>query len=124
VRVLRDVSEADLAELYARALAMVYPSFGEGFGLPLVEAMASGCPVVASERPSLPEVGGDAALYASPDDPAELADRLLRVLRDPELRETMVARGARRAAELTWRRTAEQTVAVYEEALACRRRPE
>lgn len=114
IAVRRDVAEEDLVELYGRALALVYPSFGEGFGLPVLEAMACGCPVVTSDRSSLPEVGGDAALYASPEDPAAIADRLLRLLRDPALAGALAARGTARAASFTWRRTAEETLAVYE----------
>jgi alpha-1,3-rhamnosyl/mannosyltransferase len=117
VEIRRDVAAADLVELYGRALALVYPSFGEGFGLPVLEAMACGCPVVTSDRSALPEVGGDAALYASPEDPGAIAAQLLRVLRDPDLAKDLVARGTCRAAEFTWRQTAERTLAIYEEAV-------
>jgi glycosyltransferase involved in cell wall biosynthesis len=117
VHVRRDVPAGDLVELYGRALALVYPSFGEGFGLPLLEAMACGCPVVTSDRSALPEVGGDAALYASPEDPAAIAAQLLRVLREPDLAKDLADRGSRRAGSFTWRRTAERTVAVYEEVI-------
>jgi glycosyltransferase involved in cell wall biosynthesis len=115
VRILRDLPTADLVELYGGARALVYPSFSEGFGLPVLEAMACGCPVITSDRSSLPEVGGDAALYASPDDPAAIAVRILDVLRDAELRSTLVARGLQRASSFTWRRTAEETARVYAE---------
>jgi glycosyltransferase involved in cell wall biosynthesis len=114
VQIRRDVPHADLVELYGRALALVYPSFGEGFGLPVLEAMACGCPVVTSDRSALPEVGGNAALYASPDDPAAIAGQLLRVIRDPGLARELGERGSSRAGELTWGRTAERTLAVYE----------
>jgi glycosyltransferase involved in cell wall biosynthesis len=86
----------------------------EGFGLPLVEAMACGTPVVASRTSSLPEVAGDAALLADPTDAAEFAARLLDVLRQPVLRAGLITAGQRRAAGLTWQRTAEQTLAVYQ----------
>ena len=114
VQIRRDVPHADLVELYGRALALVYPSFGEGFGLPVLEAMACGCPVITSDRSALPEVGGNAALYASPDDPAAIAGQLLRVIRDPGLASVLGERGSSRAGELTWGRTAERTLAVYE----------
>jgi glycosyltransferase involved in cell wall biosynthesis len=114
VRIYRDVPDADLAEFYARAEVFAYPSLYEGFGLPLVEAMACGTPVVASRTSSLPEVAGDAALLADPTDAAEFAARLLDVLRQPVLRAGLITAGQRRAAGLTWQRTAEQTLAVYQ----------
>jgi glycosyltransferase involved in cell wall biosynthesis len=114
VLVRRDVPADDLVELYGRARALVYPSFGEGFGLPVLEAMACGCPVVTSDRSALPEVGGNAALYAPPDEPSAIGDRLLEVLRDAALAGDLAARGAERAAGFTWRRTAERTISVYE----------
>jgi alpha-1,3-rhamnosyl/mannosyltransferase len=115
VHILRDLPTADLVALYGCAEALVYPSFSEGFGLPLVEAMACGCPVVTSDRSAMPEVGGDAALYASPEDPTQIAERILALLRDAGLRTTLLARGLERAASFTWRRTAEETIRVYAE---------
>ncbi|MDX2171408.1 MAG: glycosyltransferase family 1 protein [Deltaproteobacteria bacterium] len=114
VRIHRNVPDADLPEFYSRAAVFAYPSLYEGFGLPLVEAMACGAPVVASRASSLPEVAGDAALFADPHDPAELAAQLLAVLRDAPLRARLRAAGQQRSAELTWQRTAERTRAVYE----------
>jgi glycosyltransferase involved in cell wall biosynthesis len=111
--VIRNVSEDDLVELYGRAAVLAYPSFAEGFGLPLLEAMACGCPVVASTRGSLPEVGGDAAVYAPPEDVEALAAQLLALLRDEGHRRLHVERGRVRAAGFTWRRTAERMLAVY-----------
>ena len=118
VRVLRNVSDADLVELYNRAEVFAYPSLYEGFGLPLLEAMACGTPVVAARTSSLPEVAGAAALLAAPHDGQEFADHLLAVLRGPALRERLVADGLRRAAEFSWRRTAARTLAVYERVCA------
>jgi glycosyltransferase involved in cell wall biosynthesis len=115
VRILRDLPTTDLVELYGAAAALVYPSFREGFGLPVLEAMACGCPVVASDRPAMPEVAGDAALYASPDAPDEIAARVLEILRDEAIRSSLVARGIDRAARFTWERTADSTVRVYAE---------
>ncbi|HVO25463.1 MAG TPA: glycosyltransferase family 1 protein [Candidatus Margulisiibacteriota bacterium] len=114
VRIYRDVPDADLAEFYRRALAFAYPSLYEGFGLPVLEAMACGTPVVASRTSSLPEVFGDAALLADPTDTTEFAAQLLQVLRQPALRARLIAAGQERAAHLTWQRTAEQTLAVYQ----------
>jgi glycosyltransferase involved in cell wall biosynthesis len=114
VRIHRNVPDADLPEFYSRATVFAYPSLYEGFGLPLVEAMACGAPVVSSRAASLPEVAGDAALLVDPLDAGDVADKLLAVLRDEPLRQRLRAAGLRRSAELTWQRTAERTRAVYE----------
>jgi glycosyltransferase involved in cell wall biosynthesis len=114
VRVYRNVPDADLPELYGRAAVFAYPSLYEGFGLPVVEAMACGTPVVASRVSSLPEVVGDAALLADPRDSDDFADKLLAVLRDASLHDRLRAAGEARSRQLSWRRMAEQTLAVYE----------
>jgi glycosyltransferase involved in cell wall biosynthesis len=106
VKHLGYVSDAELTTLYRGAACFVYPSRYEGFGLPPVEALALGCPVVASCLPSIVEACGDAVLYVSPDDPRELADLLLRVSSDDALRERLRERGRARTAQLTWRATA------------------
>jgi glycosyltransferase involved in cell wall biosynthesis len=111
------VSEAELAALYDAALAYAFVSLSEGFGLPGLEAMASGVPVVAARATSLPEVYGDAAHYCDPRDVESIAAALSEVAGDEELRSRLVARGRQRAAEFSWKRTAEQTLAVYREAL-------
>ena len=107
------VSEADLWSLYARAAVAVSPSLFEGFGLPVLEAMAAGAPVVAADRSSLPEAAGDAAILTSPD-PDGIARAVRRVLDDPALADDLRLRGRVRAARFSWRRTAEMTLAVYE----------
>jgi glycosyltransferase involved in cell wall biosynthesis len=106
VKHLGYVSDGELAALYRRAACFVYPSRYEGFGLPPVEALALGCPVIASRLPSVQEACGDAVLYTSPDDPAELARLLTRITGDAALRATLRERGRTRTAELTWRATA------------------
>lgn len=121
VQVHRHVPDADMPEFYARAAAFAYPSLYEGFGLPLIEAMACGVPVVTSNTSCLPEVAAGAALHVAPRDAAGLATQLLRVLRRPELRRRLVEAGAARAAELSWQRTARQTLAIYEDVCARRR---
>jgi glycosyltransferase involved in cell wall biosynthesis len=108
-------SAEDVEGLFALSAAFVFPSFYEGFGLPLLEAMARGVPVASSDRASLPEVAGDAAVLFDPDDPAAIAAAIERLLADPD---PWVAAGRARAAQFTWRRTAELTLASYERALA------
>jgi glycosyltransferase involved in cell wall biosynthesis len=115
---LGHVSAARLATLYQAANVLLFPSLEEGFGLPVLEAMARRLPVVAANTSALPEVGGDAALYADPRDPQSMAENVQRAVEDEPLRRSLIARGLARAREFTWRRTAELTCAVYDEALA------
>ncbi len=114
VRFLGRVPEEDLAALYSAATALVYPSLYEGFGLPPLEAMQCGCPVITSKVSSLPEVVGDAAILVEPESIADIADAMVRVLTDQSLRLEMEAKGLKRAARFSWRRCAEQTLEVYQ----------
>lgn len=107
------VRDADLAALYRSADAFAYVSLYEGFGLPVLEAMAAGTPVVASETSSIPEVAGDAALLVDPEDVGAIADALARVLGDHGLADDLRGRGLDRAAAYTWERTARATLDVY-----------
>ena len=111
------VSEHRLPRLYQAASVFLFPSFEEGFGLPILEAMAYGVPVVASNTSCLPEVGGDVAIYADPHNPDEIAAQVRRAVEDTGLRESMIERGLARAHEFSWRRAAEATLQVYEELL-------
>jgi glycosyltransferase involved in cell wall biosynthesis len=115
------VSAEDLEALYDLAAVFAFPSLREGFGLPLLEAMARGVPVVAAASSALPEVAGDAALYFDPHSPEELATAILRLLRDSELHEQLVARGKERQKLFTWRRTAVETLESFERAIAARK---
>jgi glycosyltransferase involved in cell wall biosynthesis len=107
------VSQGDLPALYGAADALIFPSFYEGFGLPVLEAMACGCPVITANNSSLPEVGGDAAEYCDANDVDSIANAMRRVLGDAALREQMIRRGFAQAAKFSWKKTAEQTAAVY-----------
>lgn len=100
------VDDAVMAALYGGALALLFPSYYEGSGLPPLEAMALGCPVVASDRASIPEVCGDAARLLDPDDPVAIAAAIDRLAGDPAVRAEAVARGRAHAARFTWRRSA------------------
>ncbi|MGA2184353.1 MAG: glycosyltransferase family 1 protein [Bryobacteraceae bacterium] len=106
-----------LPAFYQSASALLFPSLEEGFGFPVLEAMANGLPVVTSGTSSLPEVGGPAALYADPHDPCAIASQVVQAVESPAVRERMVTQGLARAREFTWRRTAEQTLRVYDELL-------
>ena len=117
LRELGYVSEERLPALYAGALALVMPSLYEGFGLPCLEAMACGVPVVASNAGALPETCGDAAQLVDPHDAGGFADALMRIAGDEELRGRMAAASAERAAPFTWARTAELTDAALEQLL-------
>ncbi|HWT24412.1 MAG TPA: glycosyltransferase family 1 protein, partial [Solirubrobacteraceae bacterium] len=120
VRTLGYVEESDLRALYRRAEVFAFPSLGEGFGLPVLEAMAAGTAVLTSDRSSLPEVGGDAARYADPLDVGAIRAGLEALLRDPHERARLAARGRERAAGFSWARTARETLAVLEAAAAGR----
>ncbi len=108
------IPETHLAALFRKARLMAFPSYFEGFGLPVVEAMASGCPVVCSGRTSLPEVAGDAALYFDPDAVEVMVAQLSACWNDPGLRETLRQKGLARSRQFTWDDAARKTRQVYE----------
>lgn len=118
VKFLPFVSTAELVNLYRSATLFAYPSLYEGFGIPMLEAFKAGCPVVASGVTSMPEVGGDAALYINPESVVELSSAMLRVINEPSLRDSMRSKGRTRAQQFSWKQVARQTIDVYRRCLA------
>jgi glycosyltransferase involved in cell wall biosynthesis len=121
VKFIGYVPEEDLPALYSGAICFVYPSYFEGFGLPVLEAMQCGVPVIAGNQTSLPEVAGDAALLFDPFDTRALGEAIARVIDHPDYRTELSARGLKRAAEFSWIATARLTLKAYEGAAASRR---
>ena len=117
VCLIHDIEDADLPALYSGAAVFVMPSLYEGFGLPPLEAMACGAPVVCSNAASLPEVVGDAALLVNPHNVGEIAAAIQRILTDTALRDELRAKSLTRAARFSWERTARETLQVYQ--VAC-----
>ncbi|MBI5921827.1 MAG: glycosyltransferase family 4 protein [Betaproteobacteria bacterium] len=118
LRVLGQIDEDALPSLYAAAKLFVYPSIYEGFGLPPLEAMASGIPVIVSDRTSLPEVVGPAGMLIDPYDIDAMSEAMRSVLEDPQRQQSMAGCGLKRASQFTWSRCAQETLDVYNEALA------
>jgi glycosyltransferase involved in cell wall biosynthesis len=117
IRALGYVSAEELAEWYARARIFAFPSLDEGFGMPVLEAMAAGTPVVAANRAALPEVCGDAALLVDPEDVDAIHAALDRLMRDEALAAESARRGLARAGQFTWEQAAERTWNVYQRVL-------
>ena len=107
------LSSEELAGLYQAARMLTFPSLGEGFGLPLVEAMASGIPVISSRTSSIPEVAGDAAILINPHNSQELEEAICSLLTDPQLTEKLTRRGLERSYRFSWKETARQTLQLY-----------
>lgn len=118
VKLLGHISDADLALLYSGALMSVYPSLYEGFGLPILESMACGCPVVCSGVSSMPEVAGGAALLVDPTDPEDIARGVVELMEDEALRQSCIDEGLVRSRQFSWQRTAYDTVEVFRKAAA------
>lgn len=118
IRIVRSVSDAELVELYSSCGIFAFPSLDEGFGLPLLEAMQCGAPVLTSSASCMPEVAGNAAHYANPLKPESIADALARMIEDDEYRLLLRRRGLERAQQFSWKKAAEETVGVYREAIA------
>lgn len=112
VHFLGRVSDSELADLYRGATAFVFPSFYEGFGLPLLEAQSCGCPVLCSAASSFPEVCGDSALYFSPHDPADMAEKIDALLSDNVLRDRLIEAGKQNIKRFDWDRSAEEMLSI------------
>ena len=110
--------DQDLAPIYSGAVAFVYPSFYEGFGLPPLEAMQCGTPVITSNRSSLPEVVGNAALLADPNNLDDLSQSLLAIYRSPSLRNDLSRRSLQQSQQFSWQSSAQKTVELYQQALS------
>lgn len=115
IRWLDKVGDGDLPALLNGTAVFAYPSFYEGFGLPILEAMSCGVPVVCSNSSSMPEVGGDAAYYVNPDSIEDIAKGILTVINDSKLQRQMIQRGLTRAKNFSWEKTAKETLDVYRE---------
>lgn len=115
VKFLDFVSDEDLPSLYANAECFVLPSLYEGFGLPVLEAMQYGCPVIVSKVSSLPEVGGDAALYVDPKDVDDIKEKITTLLEDEKLRKELVKKGYKQVKKFSWEKTARETLKALEE---------
>ena len=111
------VTDAELAYLYQNAICFVYPSKYEGFGFPILEAFDNNCPVILSNTSCLPEVGGDAALYFTPDNEMELLSALEQLVMDDILRKEYIQKGAKQVKKFTWEKTAEETCKLYQDVL-------
>jgi glycosyltransferase involved in cell wall biosynthesis len=117
ISVLGYVPASDLAGWYARAMIFAFPSLDEGFGIPVLEAMAAGTPVVTSNRSALPEVAGGAAMLVDPENTEALASALRELIADDDLRRSLAESGVRRASDFSWDRAVRETWAVYRELL-------
>ena len=115
VKFLDFVTDEDLPSFYKNAICFVLPSLYEGFGLPILEAMKYGCPVLTSNVSSLPEAGGDAALYFDPQDVEDIAKKINQVISDENLRSEMIKKGYQQVKKFSWEKTAKETLKILEE---------
>ena len=115
VRFLDFIEDKDLPMLYKNAVCFVLPSLYEGFGLPVLEAMSYDCPVLTSNVSSLPEAGGDAAIYFNPEDAYDISEKIEKVVSSPKLREEMIEKGRKQIKKFSWKKSAEETLNVLKE---------
>jgi len=114
VKFLHDVTDDDLPSYYKNAEMFVLPSLYEGFGLPVLEAMSYGCPVITSNTSSLPEAGGDAALYIDPKNVSDITEKMKKLLDDENLRKDLIVRGKKQVEKFSWEKSAKETLEVLE----------
>jgi glycosyltransferase involved in cell wall biosynthesis len=112
---IRHINASDnmLSNLYKNAVAFVYPSLYEGFGMPVLEAFKNGCPIILSNTSSLPEVAGEAGLYFSPKNIISVKTAVHKVLNDERLRQDLIRKGFERIKQFSWKRTVDETVSFY-----------
>ncbi|KHE67413.1 glycosyltransferase family 1 protein [Halobacillus sp. BBL2006] len=115
VKHLGYVSDNQLKSLYKNAFCFIYPSLYEGFGLPPLEAMTVGCPVIVSDRASLPEVGGDSVIYCDPTNPEDIANKIKNLMDSPELHNKLINKGFKQSEKFTWYNTAKELFSVIQE---------
>lgn len=115
VKFLENVEDEELPYFYKNALMFVLPSLYEGFGLPVLEAMRAGCPVITSNVSSLPEAGGDACLYVDPENVDDITEKMKELIKDDKLRKKLVEKGHEQVKKFNWEKTAKETLAVLEE---------
>ena len=114
VRFLHEVTDEELPNFYKNAEMFVLPSLYEGFGLPVLEAMKYGCAVITSNVSSLPEAGGDAALYIDPNNVDDIASKMRKLLEDENLRKELIVKGKKQIEKFSWEKAAKETLAVLE----------
>jgi glycosyltransferase involved in cell wall biosynthesis len=117
IKIMGYLSNKDVRIFYRLASVFVLPSFCEGFGFPLLEAMASKLPIAASQAPAIPEIAQDAALYFSPEEPEEMAEKIILALKDEDVRQTLIAEGRKRVLDFDWKRTARETLNFYKDVI-------
>jgi glycosyltransferase involved in cell wall biosynthesis len=115
VNFLEDINDEELKVLYKHALCFVLPSLYEGFGLPVLEAMQEGCPVITSNVSSMPEAGGEACLYVDPNDSSDIAEKIEKLITDEKLRQELITKGRIQVMKFNWEKTARETLNVLEE---------
>jgi len=114
VKFLDFISDEELPSFYQHAMCYVLPSLYEGFGLPVLEAMQYGCPVITSNVSSLPEAGGDAALYVDPENVSDIAEKIVQMIENTSLRKSLIAKGHEHVKQFSWEKTAKKTLEVLE----------